>query len=343
MIPQLEHWIADAWTSLAPQRPMPRQLHIAKFSLQDYPSPTSALLFLAFADRGSEPVAVAKVARIPEGDATVLQEARMIEQVRNRLPDEFLDSLPRAVRVGRLNDRAALLMNALDGKVEMHHTWGAKMMRQSKPHIDAALEWIDRVAIATSQGTCRAGEWLGGTPHEAVQALSDLGCSSTALDLMEPRLEDLWMTSWPSGLAHGDYFPGNILFGRGAAGRTGSRAVSVVDWMLAELEAPAFFDPLFYELSFLAQELYTGGSVDSEAVRAVHEMPPFSDLRHRWMERGIDIGIRSPARLATLVHATLRDARIDQARAAIARCWMKLLEIEVGVPRETASQAPPPS
>ena len=343
MIPQLEQWIADAWTSLAPQQRQPRQLHIAKFSLQDYPSPSAAMLFMAFADHGSELVAVAKVARIPEGDATVLHEAQMLEQVRTRLPAEFLDLLPRPVRVGRLNERAALLMNALAGKVEMHHTWDVHMASRSKPQIDAALEWIDRMAMATSEGTCCAGEWLGGTPQEAVQALANLGCSSTALHLIEPRLEELWLTSWPSGLAHGDYFPGNILFGRGEAGRSRWCDVAVVDWMLAELRAPAFFDPLLYELSFLAQALYVGGSLDSEAVRAVHGMPPFADLRRRWLQRGIDIGICSPARLATLVHATLRDASIDQARTVIARSWMKLLEIEVGMPRETAAQAPPPS
>jgi hypothetical protein len=99
--------------------------------------------------------------------------------------------------------------------------------------------------------------------------------------------------------------------------------------MLAEFDSPGFFDPLLYELSFSAQALRQGLSTGIERIRAINALAPFADTRKRWAERGIDIGIGSAARVATLVHAALRDGSVDAGRRSIARCWTALLEMEL--------------
>jgi len=218
-------------------------------------------------------------------------------------------------------------MSALQGEVEMHHTWG-QQARRSASRIDAALEWIDRVGTATQDGVCTASQWIGGAVGDIEGPLSKLDLDAATIETVSRRLAESGTTQWTCGMAHGDFFPGNILFGRAPAGDPGRIGIAVLDWALAEFKAPGFFDPLIYELSFSTHSLYRGASLDVESLRQAHALPPFERVRRKWSERGVEIGLGSLARLATLVHVTLRDFHAESGRDRVTRCWAKLLQIE---------------
>jgi hypothetical protein len=304
-------------------------VHAAKLSHEDYPPAASPLLFLLFADDEAHPVAVAKVARGPEGDALVEREARALDSARRMLPPELAESIPRPLRVGAINGRASLLATGLPGEVELHHTWGARAARRRSHCIAVALDWIRRAVDATRSGMIRAGEWLAPSPGAAIASLERLGCRPDVLPHLDACFTEGWNMEWPCGLVHGDYFPGNLLFARPGARRQSWRDVSVVDWMLAEPRAPLVCDPVTYELSFSVQALRWGRQVDAAEIRAVHDLPAFEWCRRAWRERGMDLGLGGWARVATLVHAALRDGDPTSGRTAIGASWLRLLELEI--------------
>jgi Ser/Thr protein kinase RdoA (MazF antagonist) len=138
-------------------------------------------------------------------------------------------------------------------------------------------------------------------------------------------LPELLASDWPAGIAHGDYFAGNVLF-------DGSRIGGIVDWSLFEAVAPQFLDPLTYELSFGLHAVQHGPPPSGAELRAVHALPAFAAARERAAERGMDWGLASAARLAVLVWSALRDGESASERAAIGRSWVTLLAAEVTKP-----------
>jgi hypothetical protein len=321
MIEALAHEVKAAWSELAPHRPLPRHVHALKWDVADYPDPARAMLIFLFADGDTHPVAVAKVARIANGDARIIQEAAALQHVRRALPDELGRDVPVLVRAGAINGRAYLLTTAMDGEVEMHHTWPARRRRRASRHVGQAMEWCTRATAATQSAAVTGAQWLGADADALLGALAELGVVTEAQQKIAVRMPSLLAGTWPAGLAHGDYFPGNVLFGR--HGRLG-----VVDWALAEQAAPFFFDALTYELSFAIHRAYAGTPLDAREHAAVHELAPFAAWRARWRDTGVDLGLGSDARLCTALHTARRDARAGEERVRAARAWVRVLELE---------------
>jgi hypothetical protein len=319
MIAALGRELLDVWETLQPERRRPRRLHVVKLSQGDYPPPAAPLLFLLFADGATRPAAVAKAARMPAGDGFIEDEIDALELVQSLLPAELSRDVPRLVRHGSVNERRYLLMTALPGEVELHNTWGAAAAQRRGRRIAAALQWIRHAGAAARGGTRPGGEWFGMPVDAALASLVRLGLDRTRLRRHETRLATLWTATWPCGLSHGDYFPGNVLFGRGDR-------LGVVDWLQAEKCAPRFCDPLTYELSFHAACLHAGRSLVRDEVEAVHELPAFAAERRHWGELGTDLGLAGAPRLATLLHAALRDGAPESSRGPIGVTWARLLE-----------------
>ena len=324
MIESLARELRGCWSDLAPHRAPPERVHGLKWSVADYPHPGSALLFFLFADRDAHPVAVAKVARTASGDAALVHEAEQLQRARQALPDEVRGTLPRLLRAGALDGRAYLLTAAAPGEVEQHHTWGARRARRSARRMAAALDWCTRVAGATTSSTVTGASWLGAAPEGLLDACTRLGLGSESRRSMEARLPALLAATWPAGLAHADFFPGNLVFGP-------HRTLTVVDWALAEFAAPVFLDSLCYEFSFALHRARPGLPLDAAEHRAVHALPPFAALRRHWHTRGLSLELGSDARLATALHGAWRDATSGEERHGAAQAWVRVLELELAL------------
>ncbi len=323
MIEALCRDVLDSWGELAPGTPAPQRVRALKWSGTDYPDPESALLFFLFADRSPRPIAVAKVARSARGDRAIVQEAEKLERARGVLPSELRSTMPHVVRAGAINGSAYLLATAAQGEVELHHTWGARRARLSDRRIARALDWCSRVAAATACGRVSTAEWLGATLEELLAAMNLLGLAPHAGRTLESRFPSLSASEWPAGLAHGDFFPGNIVFGP-------REEIAVVDWAQSEACAPSFFDPLTYELSFSLHEAFAGRSLSTAAHREVASIPAFASFRDGAREHGLDLGPGSDARLATALRCAWRDATAGIGRERSARAWVRILELEIG-------------
>ena len=322
MIEALEREVREAWGELAPHRRPPARVYALKWSGGDYPGPGAALLFFLFADGDTQPVAVAKVARVASGDAAVVREAEQLERARAMLPAALRGTLPELVRAGAINGRAYLITEAAPGAVELHHTWGARRARKCNPRIAAALDWCTQVAEATASGSVTAARWLGVAPATLLDELTRCGLGPEGKRSLEARLPGLLEAQWPAGLAHGDFFPGNVVFASGGG-------IRVVDWALAESPAPFFFDLLTYELSFALHQAFAGQIPSAAEHRQVSTLPAFEGSRRHWSRNGVALELGSDARLATALRSAWRDASGEEGRERSARAWVRVLELEL--------------
>jgi aminoglycoside phosphotransferase (APT) family kinase protein len=326
MIETLVLEVKAAWSELAPGRPAPRHVHALKWNGADYPNPANALLVFLFADDDSHPSAVAKVARVASGDAAIVREARSLESVRGVLPDDSKSAVPVPVRAGAINGRAYLLTSAVAGETELHHTWGARVARRADRRIALALAWCTRMAEVTTNGTIAGARWLDAPAEALLDRMAALGLAAEARSKLAARLPQLLATEWPAGFAHGDFFPGNVVFA--PAGRIG-----VVDWALAEPMAPLFFDALTYEMSFALHTAFSGHALAAGEYARVHDLDAFVALREHWKKNGMQVELGSDARLATALHAAWRDGTPGAERAQSAGAWVRVLESEIGFAR----------
>jgi aminoglycoside phosphotransferase (APT) family kinase protein len=304
-------------------------LRFVKLGAQDYPDPRTALVFVVFEARGATPVAVAKVARSESGDAGIEAETQVTTKVRAALPPDLASGVAELLAAGRLNGRAFAAWRALPGQTDLHHINGARGGRRAEQRVRRALAWIERAADATAASPTTASSWLG--PLERVVAeLVAAGCDGGRANEVGERVAPVWRMPLAAGIAHNDFFPGNVLF---APGRIG-----VLDWGGAEARAPRFVDPLAYELSFALHALATRGGVSEAERRAVHELEPFRQSRRELATHGLDASWGSPIRMAAIAAGVVRERRA--ARSAACALWLRLLHEEIGSPAVRLNQAP---
>lgn len=312
--------VREHWPDLRPGAPVPERLQVAKLSLEPYPHPASALLFLVFTNLECEPVAAAKVARVEAGDAAIETEARALRAVLAR----GVESVPTLLASGRWNGRAYFLASAVGGRVELHHTWGASAIAACGARIGAALEWSAAHAIGEPSSMDTA-TWLGvDSPSAALKKLSEWGAGPELLRRVEARLPRLWKHTWRAAPGHGDYFSGNVLF-------EGDRITGVVDWLLASDSMPYLHDALCYEFSFAMHALATWPERAAQELRAVHASAPFTAFRARRDHADIDLSLGSDARLLTLLGNVLRGGAESVGRERVRRRWAQVLDLELRI------------
>jgi hypothetical protein len=245
-------------------------------------------------------------------------EALALDRLAPLLPESMRAVVPKLLHRGRLNGRAAVLMTALPGEVELHNTWSCQRARSRGEPILSALAWALKLAQVTRAEPLRLCEWIGEAEVELVLDAAK-AWEPHRRQALGQQIREAWETQWPAGLAHGDYFPGNLLFRR--------RVLSgVVDWAMASERLPPFFDVLTYELSFFVQRARQGETPSLAALAEVHDLPPFAALRRRLNPLGLAVGLGSPARLATLLW--LRKSAVDCQRPRMADAFLRLLAAE---------------
>jgi hypothetical protein len=325
VIQALEQHVRECWRELAPGKPEPHRISFLKFSIVDYPVPTAALLFVVFADRSAQPVGFVKAARVEAGDASIQLEAESLRAVHPILPPDLSRVVPRLLRTGEVNGRVFLLLSALPGEVELHHTWEPGAERRRDPRLQSALRWACGLMRSAPAAPVSMREWLAiESPHAVGERLLACGWTPPEVAALQPRLEDLWEARWPAGPAHGDFFAGNLLFEK--------RAVSgVVDWGLASLRAPVFVDVLTYEIAFPFFAVYQGRPQNYPRAAAVHDAAPFVAARAELSALGVDAGRTSAARLAVLVAGVMRFQDAWIGRELTSRQFAALLRLECGL------------
>lgn len=312
MIQDLERALRSCWERLG-TGPAPPRFHFLKLASEAHPAASVPFLLFAFAPGGRAPLAVAKVARASEGDAAVAAEAAFLTALHARLPAAVAAPVPRLLHCGHTNGRAFALMSAVPGEVEMHNTWSGARARHAAPRITAALDWAWSLAQSTASPVVTCGGWIGEAALREFQSgVEAQAWEPERRDNLERRLRAAWNDRWPTGVAHGDFFPGNVLF-------HGHRLGGVVDWALGAEAVPCFFDTLTYETSFAVQAAHRPrGGLEPELLRAVHGLPPFRTAQRRLQALGIDTRLGSTARAATLVmlhRAARRHGRESVCRA----------------------------
>ena len=326
MIATLREAARDCWTSLAPGRPAPRRIHCMKLGWLPYPAPESALVVLLFADGDDSPFAVAKTARVAAGDALVRAEIAALATMQRRLSGPLARHCPLGVASGTCNERTWLLMTALPGQVEMHHMWRIPPHPDTFPRLQAALDFAAELRRQHAPGPMRTQEFLArSSPTQVVRDIAATWHTHEQAALLDV-LEKNWERAWPAGPAHGDFFPGNVLFDEtGVSG--------VVDWSFGSEQQPYFVDVLQYELSFLLHATLVRHLPELAVRRQLQQAEPFAHAQARLAADGVEqCGPGGAARSIFMVAGALRRTGIWAARAQTADVYAELLRTELGVP-----------
>ena len=318
MIADVEAELRAAWSRRG--EPAPRHVHCLKFGVADYANPGTAFVFFVFRDQSAHPSAVAKVARDAVGDPAVRREVESVRTERAQVGAALAALIPEPLADGEMNGRAFGAWTALGGTLDLHHVAGARGARGAETRIAAALAFLRDVQRATPAAPVSALEWIGS--WDSVRAeLAAAGSTAEVLETLAAVAATVWHTAWPAALAHGDFFPGNILFDAG-------RVSGVVDWATVLPRAPIWLDPLGYELSFALHALLVGRGAETYERRATAGLRPFAAYGAGLAAAGVDVGWGSAARLLTVVAGAVREMRAGVARRGVAALWLRLLELE---------------
>lgn len=323
VIQAFEECVRQHWRDLSKDEE-PRALHFLKFNRIDYPHPATPLVFLVFADESPRLAAVVKAARIAAADALIEREFSQLEAAHAILPEPGRRVVPVPVRSWQVNGRRCVLASALPGVTELVHTWGARAAARCQRRIAAALRWSRVLAERTARHPVTLCEWLGVAGVGDIQAaLRVRGWSDAELRAFEPRLFELCDISWPASFAHGDFFPGNLMY-------EGDALSGVVDWGGSFRRAPVFVDPLTYEFSFSFHALYQGRLPGADERDGAYELEAIAQSRRDLKGLGVDVSWGSNARLAMLVAGSAAVGPAWTMRSEPASRFDTLLRIECG-------------
>jgi aminoglycoside phosphotransferase (APT) family kinase protein len=170
---------------------------------------------------------------------------------------------------GRFLGRPAMLLSYLSGQ-SVHRprdlvTWANDLaVAMHGVHAvgpeDADLSWLPRFGAAEIRSELDE-------VRDSVMALDD-GVAAAALEMLEARFEDV---AWPEEcLIHGDFWPGNTVWGRG-------RLVGVIDWADARLG-----DPRLDVVQCRVDALVANGFEACDAIGAAYDRMAEEALPDMW-------------------------------------------------------------
>lgn len=335
MIETIQQQVQAHWPQLGGKRPAPGRVQVLKLGWEAYPAPEAAIVLLAFADQDDTPCAVFKLARVVAGDALVRCESVALRQLEPLLPPRLLRLCPRLIAEGSQNGRAWLMLTPLVGRVEMHHTWGLPPRRALRSRMSTALAFARELrAVREAEPLGTAAYLERRTPDLVVQEITSRGWNRAESVELAATIERLWTQLWPAALAHGDLFPGNLLY-------RGDRLSGVVDWSFASERAPVFVDVLNYEFSFLLHATLAGVLPSLEARQRLQETAPLAQAHEELAVAGVDARCGSDARWLFLIAGSLRRtgrwaSRVRTAGAFEALLRSELNALRAGAPRATS-------
>jgi hypothetical protein len=288
--------------------------------------------FIFAAGRG-QPVAVAKIARAPEGDEALTKEA---ENLRAFDSGAVPRGVPRLLLLDRVDGRVALAETALAGR-QCSTMLVAGAHRQLAHRV---TEWL--VGLARFRGSAVAG-----SAHDRLiePALVDFESSFGAVvDPAELRSARALLSSLPSlppTYEHRDCSPWNALV-------ADDGSISLADWESAEPHGLPVLDLAYfltYAAFFVDGALDSGKLVDSFRATFVPSTPTGSvtlECQRRYMRAlGLDARVLPALRLLTWMIHSRSELRLMSADAAGQPHTSALAQsLYVGLWREELRQAP---
>jgi hypothetical protein len=221
---------------------------------------SNRIVLLLF-DRGRQPSAVAKFARIPRFNPPVEREHRYLVEIRRALVPDLRETVP-ASALSACGELAVAVQTCVPGSTLRSR------IGERRHHLLADLrlvtDWLVRFGRATTIDTPPAREWFA---QRLVSGLCAEYAGRFGLTAAERRLfgaVNAHVASLGSGRLpiiwqHADFGPWNIY-------RSGSR-LSVIDWELGR-HGPALADLIFFAIHWSAEAT---GVVDSEEAAAHFE------------------------------------------------------------------------
>lgn len=205
------------------------------------------VVFLIFADAQSDPVLVAKVARLPGLSASLEQETKVLKSVQALRPDGF-NSIPRVIAFEEYCGHAILVETAIAGQSMSPPV----VRRDSAGCCHIVANWLVDVHRPQNgkTGSSRFDLFTGSLRYFA-NAFPLSAEEEQALEQTWLLVSPLQGALLPPVLEHGDLSHPNLILSK--AGGLG-----VVDWELALLDGMPTFD-LFFFLTYVAFSLHHAG------------------------------------------------------------------------------------
>lgn len=291
--------------------------------------PAGRAAVFAFPRRGATPVAVMKVRARDEGAPDLGGEARALERLAH-LSEDVVETVPRLLAHRRESGREVLVTTALPGRsgyVALHR--GRAPVRDADRQLEAVAEWLARLHRGTRQGTRPAAESL-----ERVGAAAGAGRRAEADDWWRGLADRLEGVCVPAAIAHGDFWPRNVLFEpRGGRGR--EPVSGVVDWERWAACGPVTGDLL--DFAWTAARLVLGRRADATAQASLEQafVAPtplaFSVKRYLHLYCGRS-GALEPADLWPLFELHVAERAVAAATAGTGdkegwrACWRALID-----------------
>jgi hypothetical protein len=220
---------------------------------------TQAVLYFFFTNDSPLPALVAKASSDPEKNRELRSECEHLMGIHARLPESLRSSVPRVRGSGEWRGHFYFLQDFIHGKmagsVIRGGLFGARRAG-TLAEIERAWEWLMALQSAPPAQRREVAE-LGLRAlldaYAAAHAPSDREAKHLA-DLAA-EIESRGSARVPAVLCHGDFFPGNVLLGRGA--------IAVIDWRYFRPAYHPCFDAMLY-VSTLRPSPARGESIDFE-------------------------------------------------------------------------------
>lgn len=273
--------------------------------------PNAKLTILLFPPGAERPAYVAKVPTTEIAARSVEREAARLADLADRELGAASATVPRVVAHLEHLGRPVLVTTALPGRSMLadYHSW-RHTARQASVAADFAVAgaWLAAFHRATARGTCRMEAALDGVP-EAIRVRfggrDGLDDDIAGIETLRQRLDGFPV---PSGVVHGDFWPGNLLV-------AGGEVSGVVDWEMAWLDGPATRDLARFVIAY---SLY----LDRHA-RAGRRVPGHPGLRAGPWGVGVDYVMNETGWYPHLARAFVRTGL--ERLGVPAGCWRDVL------------------
>jgi hypothetical protein len=201
------------------------------------------VIFLVFSNGASDPICVAKIARLPGDNAGLDREVANLRAAQATWAAGS-DSIPRVIAYEDYADTRILIKSALVGRPMDP----AFVRRQPASCVEAVFEWLMNFHLATRGRGGDGKGWLTRVVEDPLARLASVSAlfseEKALIDQTRQLAVPLRAEPGPSVFEHGDLSSPNILVSRAGA-------VRVLDWELAEPRGLPAVD-LFFFLTYVA-------------------------------------------------------------------------------------------
>ncbi len=209
--------------------------------------PNAKVTVLLFPPGATRPAYVAKVPTTDGAARSVEREAARLAEISARPLGPAAATIPQVVATAEHLGRPVLVMTALPGRsmLAAYHSWRHTARREAvAADFTAAGAWLAGLQQATAgTGQATLAQLLDGVAESFGRRFA--GQPGAGADLAELAGLAGRMAGYrtPASVVHGDFWPGNLLIGRG-------RVLGVIDWEAARPAGPAAADLARFATSY---------------------------------------------------------------------------------------------